>query len=191
MVRVMSSLLVRRACVFGHRRLFHDRSKAQPALSVYDETEEVKKANKAFYLALESLDPDRMINIWYRHSSVRCCLPDSEFVYGYDNVLSLFSKMFSGLSSLIYSLDDLHITQLSGSAAVVSLSALVKFHKFQGHHDVEKDGLFCPGRLISTCNIFEKKGHRWYLTHHQSARGVAVTAAADARSRAPLRASFL
>jgi ketosteroid isomerase-like protein len=67
------------------------------------------EANANFYRAFESLDPDRMAQVWHHGEGVRCIHPGGPLLSGWDDVFRSWKVIFQNSPPLQFVISDLSV----------------------------------------------------------------------------------
>ena len=119
------------------------------------EEDAVHRANRAFYDAFESLDRDRMAEVWLRSPRVQCTHPGWKRLSGFDTVLESWARIFENTMSMRFTIEDESI-ELMGDLAWVVCTEVIRSQTLDGP---------ALSRVEAT-NVFERHGDRWLLVHH-------------------------
>ena len=119
------------------------------------ESDPVRRANRAFYDAFESLDPERMAEVWLRSPRVHCTHPGWKRLSGHEAVLESWARIFENTMSMRFTIEDEEIS-LMGDLAWVVCTEVIRSQTLDGP---------AISRVEAT-NVFEKHGDRWLLVHH-------------------------
>jgi ketosteroid isomerase-like protein len=115
----------------------------------------VANANSEFYRAFESLDIERMGQIWLPESYVSCTHPGWSRILGWGAVMQSWERIFAGAFGVRIQVSE-EVTQVRGDIAWVTCT-----------EDVETqlaDGV--SRGLVEATNVFERHDGRWFLIHH-------------------------
>lgn len=118
---------------------------------------EVEAANEAFYGAFESLDLDRMDDVWAHHDGVRCVHPGWGMLVGWARVRRSWEMIFHNTTRMRFSIDDVSVRGHDEIAWVVLTENLVS----------EAGGQRTQGPILAT-NVFERVDGLWLLVHHHA-----------------------
>jgi ketosteroid isomerase-like protein len=119
------------------------------------EADAVRRANRAFYDAFESLDRERMAEVWLRSPRVQCTHPGWQRLSGFDSVLESWARIFENTMSMRFTIEDESI-ELMGDLAWVVCTEVIRSQTLDGP---------ALSRVEAT-NVFERHGERWLLVHH-------------------------
>jgi ketosteroid isomerase-like protein len=118
--------------------------------------EAVQAANLSFYRAFESLDVDRMAEVWAQDASVKCIHPGWPLLHGWDSIFGSWGRIFDTTTMMQFSITEAEVS-LEGDWAWVTctenLTSVV-------------DGSVSQG-VVQATNIYRKQEGRWLLVHHQ------------------------
>ncbi len=130
-------------------------------MKIFISTDEldVRKMNRAFYEAIESLDIGRMENIWMNDDGIECIHPGwNERLTGWHEIIQSWYSIFQNTQYIEFSLADVRVT-IDRDLAVVTCTERIT-SAVQGelnHHD-----------LFAT-NTFRRQAGRWWMIHHHAA----------------------
>jgi ketosteroid isomerase-like protein len=120
------------------------------------EIEAVKEANLGFYRAFESLDADRMADIWAHDADAKCIHPGWPLLRGWDAIFGSWGRIFDTTTMMQFIITDADVS-LEGHWAWVTctenLTSVVDGGVRQG--------------VVQATNIYRKQQGRWLLVHHQ------------------------
>jgi len=120
--------------------------------------EELLKANKAFYIALERGDLDLMGEAWFKDEISKCVHPGWPMLTGWDSIKESWSNIFSGGGPAKIELSDIH-TAIIGDVGWITCI----------EHITQRFGEKFQIGLAQTTNIFERHDSKWLLVlHHAS-----------------------
>lgn len=115
----------------------------------------ILEANRAFYRAFESLDADRMGEVWLRDQRIVCIHPGWPRLIGWGPIMNSWARIFEDAFEMRFELDDPQV-MASGDLAVV----VVEENLTQSGYD----GTTCT-RVLAT-NVFERAQGRWWMVSH-------------------------
>lgn len=115
----------------------------------------VRRANRAFYDAFESLDPAQMERVWLRSARVQCTHPGWRRLSGIEAVLESWRRIFESTLSMRFQLEDEEVSLMGDLAWVVCVEHL---------RSQTLDGVAIS--RVEATNLFERHGDRWLLVHH-------------------------
>ena len=117
--------------------------------------QDVIKANEEFYRAFESLNIERMAEIWLQDESVQVIHPGWQAKRGWDEVKDSWDTIFSNTGYMEFDITDVHVL-VGGEFARVSctenLRSVVGSEQSMGQ--------------VQATNIFLQRGERWLMVHH-------------------------
>jgi ketosteroid isomerase-like protein len=119
--------------------------------------EEVLTANRAFYLALHSLDIETMARVWLHADWVKCLHPGWELLVGWDEVQGSWEQIFASTEQMMVSVSR-SLVHVVGDVAWVSCREDVTS---AARNDISS-------ALIEATNIFVRREGRWLLVHHHT-----------------------
>lgn len=120
-----------------------------------DDTKAVLTANRDFYRAFESLDPERMGAVWLRENWVTCTHPGWARILGWPAVIKSWEDIFAGVFGVKIEIVD-EIAQVRADVAWVTCVEQLEQRV--------PDGV-SYGR-VAAVNLFERRDGRWLLVHH-------------------------
>ena len=86
--------------------------------------EEITRANERFYRAFESLDIDRMAEVWLHDDSVKCIHPGWQAKFGWEEVRDSWITIFSNTRYMEFDISDVHVLVLGDCAWVICTETL-------------------------------------------------------------------
>jgi len=120
--------------------------------------EAVIEANRAFYRAFESLDIDKMAEVWLREPNIICIHPGWAKLSGWGPVMESWARIFEGTFEMKFELSEMDV-MISGDLAVVVVQ-----------ENLTQNGYDGPSRSkVLATNVFERAEGKWWLVlHHGS-----------------------
>lgn len=119
---------------------------------------EIRKANRDFYDAIESLKIERMEEIWLNSNEIQCIHPGwTERLIGWQPVMQSWYAIFQNTQYIEFNITDFNVT-LDGQIAIVTCTEKMMS---------SVSGEIVHNELLAT-NIFQKTGDRWWLLLHHS-----------------------
>ena len=120
--------------------------------------EAVIEANRAFYRAFESLDIDKMAEVWLREPNIICIHPGWAKLSGWGPVMESWARIFEGTFEMKFELSEMDV-MISGDLAVVVVL-----------ENLTQNGYDGPSRSkVLATNVFERAEGKWWLVlHHGS-----------------------
>lgn len=123
-----------------------------------EELEAVRQANREFYRAIESLDPERMDRVWLDSPNVQCVHPGWGALTGRETVLESWRRIFAHTSYIEFEVQNEVIWIENGLAAVSNTEVMRS----------ASQGQTLSGSVHAT-NVYRKEAGRWRLViHHAS-----------------------
>jgi ketosteroid isomerase-like protein len=120
--------------------------------------EDVLDANRAFYDAFESLEVERMAEVWLKEPNIICIHPGWAKLSGWGPVMESWARIFDNTFEMKFELGEIAV-MISGDIAV----AVVQENITQSGYDGR-----ARSQVLAT-NVFERVGHKWWLVvHHGS-----------------------
>ena len=117
--------------------------------------ESILEANRAFYRAFESLDVDRMGEMWLRDPRIVCIHPGWRRLVGWGPIMTSWERIFDNVFEMKFELGDAQV-MASGDLAVV----VVEENLLQRGYDGAT-----RSRVLAT-NVFERAQGRWWMVSH-------------------------
>ncbi len=118
---------------------------------------EVLTANQAFYLALESLDLEQMVAVWWHEDWVKCLHPGWDLISGWEKVMESWVSIFRSTAQLRVVVIRPLVHVMGDTAWVSCIENVTSTH----------EGGF-ETALIEATNIFVRRGSQWRLVHHHT-----------------------
>ncbi len=128
-----------------------------PVPRLETDEEEVLRANRAFYLALQSLDPNQMAAVWLHEDWVTCLHPGRELIRGWEEVFESWTNIFNSTTRLQATISR-PMVRVAGDTAWVSCITSVTSSYEEGFETA----------AIENTNIFVRRGGQWRLVHHHT-----------------------
>jgi ketosteroid isomerase-like protein len=120
--------------------------------------EAVLEANRAFYRAFESLDVEKMAEVWLKQPHIVCIHPGWPKLSGWGPVMASWERIFDNTFEMKFELGEIE-AMISGDLAVV----VVQENLAQSGYDGPT-----KAQVLAT-NVFERADGRWWLViHHGS-----------------------
>jgi ketosteroid isomerase-like protein len=119
------------------------------------DADSVRRANRGFYDAFESLDRERMAEVWLRSPRAQCTHPGWKRLSGTDAVVESWARIFENTMSMRFSIEDEEVSVM-GDLAWVVCTEVIRSQTLDGP---------ALSRVEAT-NVFERHGDRWLLVHH-------------------------
>jgi len=117
---------------------------------------EIRKANRRFYDAFESLDINQMHDIWLRADRIQCVHPGWNYVLrGWKEVMQSFYTIFENTSYIEFNLEDVAIENLADSSVVTCTERIVNA---AGEELLRTE--------VYATNIYQNLDDTWWLIHH-------------------------
>ena len=112
-------------------------------------------ANLNFYRAFESLEAERMGDVWLKESYVSCTHPGWARIVGWAAVTKSWENIFINTLGVSIKIRD-EIARISGDVGWVTCTEELETRLYDGisHGSVE------------ATNVFEQRGGVWLLIHH-------------------------
>jgi ketosteroid isomerase-like protein len=120
--------------------------------------EAVLEANRAFYRAFESLDLEKMQQVWLKDPRIVCIHPGWRKLTGWGQVMSNWEQIFDNVFEMKFEFGEIDTT-LRGDLAVVVVEENLTQMGYDGT---------VRAQVLAT-NVFERIDGRWWLViHHGS-----------------------
>jgi ketosteroid isomerase-like protein len=119
------------------------------------DAEAVLAANDAFYRAFESLEVDRMRELWLPSATIVCIHPGRTALVGWPAVMESWEQIFGGTLAMRFALADVSVVVHGDVAWVVCIEQI--------------DSRQADGRAqarIQATNVFQRRDDRWWIVHH-------------------------
>lgn len=130
-------------------------------MKIFTSTDEidVRKVNRAFYEAIESLDIGRMEEIWMNDDAIECIHPGwTERLSGWRDIMQSWYSIFQNTQYIEFSLADVRVTVDRDLAIVTCTERIVS----------SVNGELIHNDALAT-NAFRRYGDRWWMVlHHAS-----------------------
>jgi ketosteroid isomerase-like protein len=120
-----------------------------------EEEKQIVAANENFYRAFESLDIEKMANVWLRVPYVVCVHPGWNILRGWEPVIESWRRIFENTSSIRFLLTDVAV-HMQGSIGTVTL-----YENISSAAEPEK-----VTTVVAATNLFEKGPAGWGIIHH-------------------------
>jgi len=121
------------------------------------ERADLAEANARFYRVFETLDLDRMDEIWAHEDHVRCVHPGWCMLAGWEAVRRSWEAIFKNSHEMRFSIGDVH-GHVDGGLGWVSCTENILS---------EARGTITVTSMLAT-NIFERSGDDWLMVHHHA-----------------------
>jgi len=120
--------------------------------------EQVLEANRAFYQAFESLEIEKMEQVWLQAPHIVCIHPGWRRLLGWGPIMEAWERIFESTFEMKFDLTDVDV-MLRGDLAVVVVQENLTQRGYDG----------TTRSVVMATNVFERVGSRWYLVlHHGS-----------------------
>ena len=124
-------------------------------VSYMSDQEDVVNANRDFYRAFESLDVEKMENVWLKDRQIVCIHPGWRKLSGWGPVMESWERIFEGAFEMTFELGEIDV-MISGDIAVVIVEEDLTQRGYDG---------VTRSQVLAT-NVFERMGTRWFLVMH-------------------------
>ena len=128
-----------------------------PANPGDDLVQSIRRANREFYRAFESLEIERMSELWLRTDGIKCIHPGWKPLLDWDSIMESWQQIFSGTGYIEFDIADETIF-VNNDLAVVSL--FEKLKSVQGGQTLEG--------AINATNVYLKRDDTWKMIIHQA-----------------------
>jgi hypothetical protein len=119
------------------------------------DSEDVRRANLAFYRAFESLKRAEMEPVWLKSARVHCTHPGWRRLVGYAAVMDSWQRIFENTFEMSFDLTGVEIVVVGDLAWVVCTENITSR---------TYDGI--SRSQVEATNVFERHDGRWRLVHH-------------------------
>jgi ketosteroid isomerase-like protein len=120
-----------------------------------EEEKQVAAANENFYRAFESLDIQKMADVWLREPYIVCVHPGWNILRGWEPVIESWRRIFENTSNIRFLLSDVSV-RMQGSIAVVTL-----YENLSNAADAGS-----ATTVVAATNVLEKRPEGWRMIHH-------------------------
>jgi ketosteroid isomerase-like protein len=127
--------------------------------------EQVLEANRLFYSAFESLEIEKMEQVWLQAPHIVCVHPGWRRLSGWGPIMESWERIFQSTFEMKFDLTDADVMVRDNLAVVVVQENLTQ----RGYDGSSRS-------VVQATNVFERAGNRWYLVLHH---GSPVAAPAD------------
>jgi ketosteroid isomerase-like protein len=124
-------------------------------MAAHEEQRALLAANRAFYAAFESLDGDRMADIWLRESRVSCIHPGWGRILGWGAVMKSWEDIFASTFGVTIRISD-EAVEIRGDVGWVTCKEELETRLYDG----------VSRATVEATNIFQHRDGRWLLIHH-------------------------
>lgn len=119
--------------------------------------EEVRRANAAFYRAVESLDLAEMDGVWAHAEHARCVHPGWAMLQGWEAIRASWAEIFRNTVEIRFTIRDISVAG-EGDIAWVACT----------EHIFQQAGSRVSVTTAQATNIFERGWDGWRLVHHHA-----------------------
>lgn len=130
--------------------------------------EEIKKVNREFYKAFESLSIEDMAKVWVHSQEVRCIHPGWGLLVGWPAVQDSWETIFDNANYMQFTITDVDVAVVGNCGWVACLENIVSV--VEGH--------VTEGKIQAT-NIFVNDGDGWGMVHHHGSPVLGVSSSAQ------------
>lgn len=118
----------------------------------------VIEANRAFYRAFETLDAEKMEEVWMRDPKIACIHPGWRKLSGWGPIMTSWERIFENVFEMRFEVREEEVIVNGDLAVVVTEENLTQ----RGYDGATRS------QVLAT-NVFERIGQRWWLVlHHGS-----------------------
>jgi ketosteroid isomerase-like protein len=118
----------------------------------------VIEANRAFYRAFESLDAEKMEEIWMRDPKIACIHPGWRKLSGWGPIMTSWERIFENVFEMNFEVREEEVIINGDLAVVVTEENLTQ----RGYDGITRS------QVLAT-NVYERVGQKWWLVlHHGS-----------------------
>ncbi len=130
------------------------------ALQARPETDEqeVLAANQAFYVALQSMDLEKMDAAWWHEDWVKCMHPGWDLIQGWEEIRESWAKIFRSTEFMRVTISRPLVKVLENVAWVSCIENVTSSY----------EGGFATA-VIEATNIFVRRNGKWRMVHHHAA----------------------
>jgi ketosteroid isomerase-like protein len=122
------------------------------------ERKAVIDANRSFYAAFESLEVDKMEQVWLSDPKIVCIHPGWRKLTGWGPVMQSWSRIFESAFEMKFEVREIEVFAGSDYAVVVTEENLTQ----RGYEGSSRS------QVLAT-NVFERIGQKWMMVlHHGS-----------------------
>jgi ketosteroid isomerase-like protein len=134
----------------------HDGTSALDAkMTTPSDDRAILAANRDFYAAFESLDMDKMAEVWLQGSSITCIHPGWARLTGWGPVMKSWEDIFASTFRVEITITGEHVCS-SGDLAWVTCTEHLETHGYDG----------VSHGAVEATNVFERREGKWYVVHH-------------------------
>ena len=120
--------------------------------------EQVLEANRLFYRAFESLEIEKMEQVWLQAPHIVCVHPGWRRLSGWGPIMESWERIFQSTFEMKFDLTEVDVMLRGDLAVVVAQENLTQ----RGYDGSSRS-------VVQATNVFERSGNRWYLVlHHGS-----------------------
>ena len=123
----------------------------------------VLAANRAFYDAFESLDAEKMEDVWLRDPRIICIHPGWRKLSGWGPIMTSWERIFDNVFEMKFELGEMEV-MISGDLAIMIVEEILTQRGYDGTQ---------RSTVLST-NVFERVGHKWYMVMHHGSPVIAL-----------------
>jgi len=116
---------------------------------------EVAEANRRFYAAFESLEVERMEEVWLRESHISCVHPGWGLLFGWGPIMQSWQRIFTHTHEMRITLADVQI-RVVGEVAWVLVTERIDSRHTEGK----------SVGVVQATNVYEQRGRSWFMVHH-------------------------
>ncbi len=122
------------------------------------ERQAVIEANRSFYAAFESLEVDKMEQVWLSDPKIVCIHPGWRKLSGWGPVMQSWSRIFDSAFEMKFEVREMEVFAGTDYAVVITEENLTQ----RGYEGSSRS------QVLAT-NVFERIGQKWMMVlHHGS-----------------------
>ena len=119
------------------------------------ESERVRRVNLAFYRAFESLEIEKMREVWLQSARVQCTHPGWRRLVGFAAVMDSWKRIFENTFEMSFDLTGVEVS-IMGDLAWVVCTENITSRTYDG----------VSRSQVEATNVFERHGGQWRMVHH-------------------------
>jgi len=119
--------------------------------------QEVLEANRAFYAALQTLDLEKMEDVWLHEDWVACLHPGWELLVGWEEIRGSWADIFRSTLRMLVAIGRTLVRVHGDTAWVCCLENVTSTY----------EGGFSTA-LVEVTNLFIRHDGRWRMVHHHT-----------------------
>jgi len=132
---------------------------ASTAVSPAELARELENANRRYYDAFQSLDPDQVERLWWHDATATCVHPGWDVRHGWSDIRASYEEIFGNTRSIRFALGDVRVHVTGEIGIVTCVENLVSQEGDSGDY---------LGAVLAS-NVFERRRGEWrIILHHAS-----------------------